>query len=109
MINDKEFAGLYIDERLRKKKIGIVKIRAELMKKGINRQIIDELLNGFENNDEMRENIFLITQKKINQLKSRNLDNKQIKQKLFSFLMNKGYDFDLIKETINKIFNDDFE
>lgn len=109
LINDKEFAGLYIDERLRKKKIGIVKIRAELMKKGINRQIIDELLNGFENNDEMRENIFLITQKKINQLKSRNLDNKQIKQKLFSFLMNKGYDFDLIKETINKIFNDDFE
>jgi len=109
LINDKEFAGLYIDERLRKKKIGIVKIRAELMKKGINRQIIDELLNGFENDDEMRENIFLITQKKINQLKSRNLDNKQIKQKLFSFLMNKGYDFDLIKETINKIFNDDFE
>lgn len=109
LINDKEFAGLYIDERLRKKKIGIVKIRAELMKKGINRQIIDELLNGFETNDEMKENILLIAEKKLNQLKSRNLDNKQIKQKLFSFLISKGYDFDLIKETINKIFSDNFE
>ncbi|GAB6282580.1 MAG: recombination regulator RecX [Ignavibacterium sp.] len=116
LIDDKEFAGLYIDERLRKKKIGIIKIRAELIKKGINRQIIDELLNGFETNDEMKENILLIGEKKIKQLKSRNLDNKQIKQKLFSFLISKGYDFDLIKETINKIFsqrdgypNDEFE
>lgn len=109
LINDKEFAGSYIDERLRKKKIGIVKIRAELMKKGINRQIIDELLNGFETNDEMKENILLIAEKKLNQLKSRNLDNKQIKQKLFSFLISKGYDFDLIQETINKIFSDNFE
>jgi len=105
LINDKEFAKQYVDERLRRKKVGIIKIRSELLKKGINREIIDELLNGFEINDEMKENVFFIAEKKFNRLKLRKLDNKQIKQKLFSFLVNRGYDYDLINETINKIFN----
>ncbi len=44
-LNDAEFAKAYLNERLNKKRVGLNKIRAELIKKGINQKIIEDLLS----------------------------------------------------------------
>lgn len=103
-LDDKEFAKLYIQEKVTRKD-GLQKIRNELCKKGISKEIIGELLSGIDNNIQ-RENALKIAEKKVGQLKGRGIENIKLKQKLYAFLISKGYEYDLIKDILNELLSD---
>ncbi len=101
-INDFEFAKLFINERIAKGKSGPIKIKSELMGKGIKREVIDEVLKIFFPSEENEDAAFSIAEKKISQLKKRNLDERIIKQKLYSFLLSRGFSFEVAKQVSEK-------
>jgi len=107
-LNDLVFAENYFQYQLTKKK-GKLKIISDLFKKGISREIINEITKKFDNELDNQNAAFEIGIKKFNKLKDRNFHNIQIKQKLYLFLANKGFTKDTIFSVVSKIMKDDDE
>lgn len=105
-LDDKEFAKLYIQEKVTRKD-GLQKIRNELCMKGISKEIIEELLSGIDN-DIQRENALKIAEKKVVQLRGRGIEKEKLKQKLYTFLISKGYEYDLIRDILNDLLSDKY-
>lgn len=109
IIDDQVFANHFIEEKLKKKKWGINKIKSALYTKGISSKIIDETIKEFENPHSNYEAIYSIAVKKINQLKNRNTEEKKIFPKVVQFLIGRGFDYEESKEACNRILKQDFE
>lgn len=93
-INDLEFAKNWIDARRRNKFKSDRVIFAELMQKGVDKEIIQE---GFElsaNKLSQEDLAIQALEKKFKEVAD--------KQKLYAFLMRKGFDFSVIKSAVAK-------
>jgi regulatory protein len=108
-LDDKNFAIHFMDEKLKKKKWGMNKIKSALFNKGVSANTIDEVLKMFEESENDNDAVMEIATKKINQLKKRNIDDKKIYQKTISFLIGRGFDYETSKEVCNKLLKQDFE
>ncbi len=109
-LNDLEFANVFSSENIRNKFWGKNKVKAELMRRGINNEIISQVLSEKfpEGND--LNNAIGLAKKKYQLLSKRNLEHKKIKEKMISFLFSKGYDYEVIKEALEQIIkNEDLE
>lgn len=102
-LNDIEFANVFSQENIKNKFWGKNKVKAELMKRGINNEIISQVLSEKfpEGND--LANAVELAEKKYKLLSKRSLDQKKIKEKLITFLFSKGYDYEVITEAIEKL------
>jgi regulatory protein len=100
-LNDEQFAAAFVEERSRKN-VGINKLKSELMKRGIDRKISESLLNTLDRNSSF-ESAFELAGKKYKQLKNRGFDNSKIRNKLYSFLLSRGFESDFILKIINEI------
>ncbi|MDR3609893.1 MAG: regulatory protein RecX [Ignavibacteriaceae bacterium] len=105
-LNDTRFAELYSDEKLRLKLWGKTKLKSELIKKGISSQIITAFLEEkFPGSSEEMDNALSLVTKKYNSLKNRNMEHQKLVQRLYAFLISKGYSYDIAKQTVGKLFN----
>ncbi len=99
LINDLRFAKEWVQARRKSKQKGINALKSELFQKGINREIVDEVLSA-ENSDASAEETLAkdALEKKIRIWK--NLPEMEFKQKALSFLMRKGFNYDLAKQVV---------
>lgn len=110
ILDDQKFAEMYSDEKLRLKLWGKTKLKSELFKKGISAQIIASVLEDkFPNATEDLDNAFKLAQKKYNTLKNRNMEKQKLNQRLYSFLIARGYSYDIAKQAVEKLFNQSLE
>lgn len=97
-INDERYAKRYVDYSLSIKKSGKNKILFDLKNRGIKNSDIDSI----EIDEEVQYlNAYNLALKKVNSIK----DNPKKEEKVFRYLLSKGYDFDLIKKVLNKVFD----
>ena len=108
-INDQVFANHFIDEKLKKKRWGKNKIKAALFSKGVSASIIDEGLKSFDSEIDQNEAAFGLAQKKFEKLKLRESDDRKLKQKIISFLLSRGFDYEVSSEVVNKIIKSDYD
>jgi regulatory protein len=108
-IDDKNFASHFIEEKLKRKKWGMNNIKSALYTKGVSSIIIDELLKEFDNAENNHESITEIATKKINQLRKRNVDEKKLYQKVITFLLSRGFDYETSGEVCKNIIKQDFD
>ncbi len=108
-IDDHIFANHFVEEKLKKKSWGKNKIRAALFSKGVSGAIIDDTLALFDSHQDQNEAAFLLAKKKYQNLKSREPDERKLKQKIISFLLSRGFEFEITSEAVNKIIKQDFE
>lgn len=101
IINDELFARIFVEEKARTKYWGRSKLKGELIKRGIKSDIIEVALTRELHEDS--EHMKKLAEKKANILRKRNYSDQQLKQKLFSFLLSKGFEIDLIKECIQDL------
>lgn len=101
-LDDKEFTKWWIEQRTLIKPTGLRVIKMELKQKGIDRELVDEILQNSEDlvHDEL-EMARKLVEKKIDKL--RNLDRQKIYQKLGGFLSRRGFDYDTIKKAIDEM------
>lgn len=100
-LNDFQFASEFAEHKSRE--WGKEKLKSELIRKGIGREIIDQILlnNLSEENDYI--NAKKLAAKKYKILSGRKSDDKKIREKVFSFLIYKGYDYELSKNVTEEI------
>ncbi len=102
IISDLEFAKWYIEGRLASGKHGANKIRAELMKKGVNNKFIEiamfEKTSSEEFGDKLDGQIRTYIGKLSKSIKAK--DEREFKNKLIQRLMSRGFKFDDIKKAL---------
>ena len=98
IIDDAKFAELFVESRMRTNPKGKTLLKKELIQKGIEASIIEKVL-GEESKDEdslVRE----LARKKMETLKKE--PKEKIRRKLFSYLAQRGFDFEIINEIIRE-------
>ncbi len=93
-VNDLDFAKWWIQSRTRANPKGRKVIELELIKKGINRDMVRKLLPPRPKTD--LELALKVLEKKKNKLKT--LKGVEVKRKIYYYLASRGFDFDIIGE-----------
>lgn len=107
-IDDRNFASHFVEEKLNKRRWGKNKIKSALFSKGINSKIIEESLSNLnEDNSDINLAMELAT-KKLEQLKKKNVEDIKLRQKLTTFLISRGFDYDICREVTDKLLKEDF-
>lgn len=103
-INDDSYAKAYINDKLSSR--GRQKIKYDLIKKGIDIQIIDEKLSLIDSDDE-RNTAVALAEKKYRTIKKSETDSYKLSGKLYRFLISKGYNYDIVKEVVKEVMEND--
>ena len=98
-IDDKRYASHFIHDAINLKKWGKIRIRTELLRKGIDREITDFALeDAFAKVDDDRV---------LNEMKKRfsnsDFSNMKERNRIFGFFMRRGFTSDEIKGAMNKM------
>jgi regulatory protein len=101
LINDEEFARTWVDARRRSKKLGLRALKFELSGKGIDRKVVEKILDPGQarmiTEEQLAEQAL---EKKLRIWK--NLPDQEFKKKATDFLLRKGFDYSLVKEVVDK-------
>ncbi len=99
-IDDEYYSKAFVTQNIRIE--GKRNIRYKLAKKGISEDRINNILNEFSSSDE--EAVALkLAEKKLNIIYKSEKNTNKVKSKLNTFLISKGYSFDIIKSVVNKL------
>lgn len=100
LVDDRIYAKRYIKEKLSTR--GKQRIISELYNKGISKRIIESSFDEDFKEDEVinAKNVAL---KKYSSLKNRETDPIKIKEKLYRFLLSRGYGYDVIKKIVDSV------
>lgn len=105
-LDDTKFAEMFSEEKLRLKLWGKIKLKSELMKKGVSSAIITAVLEEkFPAVEEELDNASQLVKKKYNSLKNRNMEKQKLVKRLYAYLISKGYSYDISRQAIEKLFN----
>ncbi|MFB0959406.1 MAG: regulatory protein RecX [Clostridiaceae bacterium] len=96
-LDDEKFAQAYLKERIRQR--GSRAIEQELFQKGVDREIAQDLLEDMSDAEE--SHALAACRKKVLSLKNRGLEENKIREKVYRFLLSRGYDYNLIKKVYN--------
>lgn len=99
-INDEKLTQMYIADN--KKKYGKIKLKNNLLVKGISEEIIIRYLNEI-NNDEVMLAAIKHAEKRYYQLINSENNMKVINKKIGEYLLRQGYNFEIVKSVINKL------
>ena len=90
-LNDETFAKFYVENRFVKKGISKKRLELELMKKGVDKTIIETAFSSSDRNDE--DEIKKIIEKK---------KSKYNEEQMIRYLLGQGFSYDLIKNNLNQ-------
>lgn len=99
-INDQFYAESYVRENFALQKKGPKAVAFELKKKGVNDFIIQKALAEFDEATQLEQAIE-IAQKYVD--RQGNAPVKTVKQKVYGFLMQRGYDLDIVQSVISEL------
>jgi regulatory protein len=99
-INDEEFTRWWVEQRTLLKPKAARVIKYELKQKGIVRELIDSFFEENESSDS--EAALKLAEKKLRTIHDQT-DKYKVKEKLGRYLASKGFDWDTIKEVIDRI------
>ena len=100
LLDDEMFAKSFVKDILLTKKIGRNKIFNMLYEKGVNKEIIVNVLNEYLHKDSL-ESAVIVAERKYNLMKNKPIE--KTKQQLFNHLAAKGFTIDETKEAIDII------
>jgi regulatory protein len=99
-IDDEKYIQMYIKDKL--KSNGRNKIKYDLIRKGIIEQKIDEKFICIDNSIE-KQIAFQLAEKKYKLLSKNEKDYRKIRKKIGEFLIRKGYNSNIVSETLNNV------
>ncbi len=99
-INDESLAERLIESG-KKRLAGRIKLSYDMYKKGINKQLTDELITKFYTKEEERDIATMASEKKKASLIKYKDDGMVFKKKLYNFLQRRGFSSDIIENILN--------
>lgn len=104
LVNDLDFARAWVESRSKKK--GMVALKSELFQKGIDREIIEEVISSEFIVHGQKQTAKKLLQKKMKIWK--NLPKLEFKQKSLRFLLSRGFDYEISKEVLENLLKEDY-
>ena len=98
-IDDRRFAEIYTEEKIRLKKLGNYRIKHELQNKGVDESIASEIVEKYSDNE--YERAMELATKKIKSYK--NDDKNAIYRKLGGYLQRRGYSFECVSKVLREL------
>lgn len=100
LLNDADFARSWVEARRRSKKKGKIALKSELYQKGIDREIVSQLLEQStpEAEEELAEQALEGKWKNLSAL-----PYLEKKKKSYEFLMRRGFEYEIIKVVVEKL------
>ncbi|MFC2088256.1 regulatory protein RecX [Calditrichota bacterium] len=98
-LNDNEFTAAFLNEEIKLKKSGSLLIKKKLLQKGVNAEIIGNLISSNYSAEDQLQNCQNLAFKKLNTFKNI-ISIKQKKIKLVNYLKQKGYDWETCKQAV---------
>lgn len=99
-LNDNYFARAWMESRL-KKPFGIRRIKEELKLKGIDKEIIENSIKEVKENYSEEEVVRGVARQRFSKLK--NLEPQKARQRLFAYLLRRGFSPEVVVDTINTL------
>ena len=99
-LSDNNYTKMYVKDK--SKFQGKNKIKFDLYRKGIDEEIIQEELSSIDEEDE-REVAYNLVLKKYNVISKRESDKYKLSQKLYRYIVSKGYSYDIASYAIKKV------
>ena len=99
LLNDRDYVKSYISDKVRLNNIGLNKIKSELYKLKLDKDIVDEEINNYSSED-IIDNLEKLIDKKIRT--NRSYGGSLLKQKIITDFVNKGYNKEDIIDILNK-------
>lgn len=104
-LNDNLFTERFVEERFFHKKYGFNRIKNELRLKGVSTSVIDSVLTAYKSENSEIDIAVQKAEKKLQYYKRmKKYDQFTLKQKLTSFLVNRGFSFETAR-VVNSKFN----
>ncbi|MDO8570649.1 MAG: RecX family transcriptional regulator [Candidatus Daviesbacteria bacterium] len=110
MLNDLQFAKLWVEGRRRSKQKGINALKSELFQKGIEKEIIEEVLREESRitNQELSEEQLAVKALEKKMRVWKNLPKPEFKKKAISYLMRQGFDYSKIKKLVENVLQKEY-
>ena len=102
-VDDEDLANRIVNTNVNLNKYGKNKIKQNLYNKGIDKFIIEQAMDEIDSDKEF-ENALYLGKKRYDRLK--NEDPRKAYQKIGNHLAYKGFNYDIIKKVLNRLFND---
>lgn len=96
LLNDEAYARDLARELVVRKRYGALRVRQELRQKGIDNELIDELLEQYGSEETALENIQAVLEKKYAGWE----DDEKVRRRAFAALQRLGYSYDLIRRAM---------
>ncbi len=103
LVDDNKFLRDWIDLRMRTKPMGKVKLRQELLGKGIDKTLIDHELQNISRDEELEVALELAEKKLRSEV---GFEDEGVKRRLFGFLQRRGFTQDIIMNVFRRIEED---
>jgi regulatory protein len=100
LLDDEAYTKLYVKEKIKTQ--GVNKIKFSLIKKGIAKETVDDLLKEVDSSKELTTALSL-GEKKYNSLVKTEKDKRTVSKKLWEFLVRNGFSSEIANEVINKV------
>lgn len=102
LLNDFEFAKWWVESRLRSSPKGKIVLRLELIRKGLSKEIIDNVL--LELDDDIEKELVLKFVERLSE-KYKNLEKIIAINKIKTRLLRRGFQLDIINEILDAFYN----
>jgi len=100
-LDDEKFAIWWLDQRTTFKPKGQRLIKAELQQKGISKEIIEQIVGSLSSSSSQTATAVQLLNKRVHRYK--NIPLKEMREKMFNFLIHNGFDFDIAKSAIDEV------
>ena len=107
-INDERYTEEYISKIAIPKKMGKQKILTALIQRGISKDIIQDKLSELYDEDEMSDFVYTMAVKKCQQLQEKGNNPRQAQQKVYQFLLSKGFSYETVSHIISLLHDNEF-
>ena len=107
LVDDVRFAEAFIASKVASKPIGKRELERKLREKGVSKETASQALSDVSNDETQIEFALQAAEIKIRSLKRYEL--KKRREKLVAFLARRGFDWDVIRKVVRKMFDGDYD
>ena len=106
LIHDLEFARMFVRDRIRRKPTGRALLHRQLAAKGVDSEIIDEVLTEFVSDKDQREAAANLASKRmrLTEQSLAKLDPLKRKQRMTGYLLRHGFSNEIVQKIIQSLF-----
>lgn len=103
LVNDRDFANFWVESRDRFSPRGARALRSELRQKGVEREVVEELVSGENDEERIQE---AARKKALSLVRQSSIDYATFARRLGSFLQRRGFNYDITTRTVRALWSE---